>query len=419
MMDLRRLRQLAPATLLGLLISACAGDPVTTSSASPDASTAPTTEPTTSVEATPADASEAAATTTPEPTVEAEAPSEPGETAWYELVLQGTGELTGGEEDSGDGFHEGHVLRAGTLDVGPTVRLELPEDHAFADGPRSGHVLVGSDDGAASELLLVDTATGEAQPVISSDEIIWGGSLSPDATAVYYVPVDRASMTDAGLWRLALRPEAEPERLIEQLTPATYDFASQYHVAWTPDGKQLVMQYCNRGDCLAHIVDAAGGESQLHDAPRIFQLRGATDTEYVADAISGDQRSGLLAIDLETQEVRVLAEEWGVSEVHQTDGGPLVVYFAPDQAPRDVALIGLWLDREADPFTVYEDRTGDLPLAPEFNPRGTGYEAPEGQILMWPGSPGPEPRDSEPEFTLLDILSGEELTFPYDIAPPS
>jgi hypothetical protein len=114
----------------------------------------------------------------------------------------------------------------------------------------------------------------------------------------------------------------------------------------------------------------------------------------------------------------VVAGEWGVSEVHQTEDGPLLVYFAPDQPPREVALVGVWLDRGEDPFVVYEDRDGDLPLPPEFSPRGTGYEAPEGWILMWPGSPGPEPREAEPRFTLLDILSGEELTFPYEMDPP-
>ncbi len=107
-----------------------------------------------------------------------------------------------------------------------------------------------------------------------------------------------------------------------------------------------------------------------------------------------------------------------MSEVHPTDDGPLVVYFAPEQPPREVALIGIWLDRDEDPFVVYEDRDGDLPLPPEFSSLGTGYEAPDGHILMWPGSPGPEPRDSEPQFTLLDILSGEELTFPYEMDPP-
>ena len=416
MIDLERIRPLAPAVVMGLLVSACAGDAATTPS--PETNASPTTEATGTPGATPTATPEATATDTPEPTAGTASPSEPGETAWYDLVLQGTGELTGGDDSSDGEFHEGHVLRAGTLDGGSTTRLELPEEHAFADGPRRGQILVGSDDGAASEVLLVEATTGETETVISTDAIIWGGSLSPDAAAVYYVPVDRASMTDAGLWRLKLEPDAEPEQLIEQVTTATYDFASQYHVAWSPDGGRLVIQYCNRGKCVTHIVDPASGESQVHDAPGIFQLRGATDTEYIADAISGEQRSGLLAVDLETLEVRVLTEEWGVSEVHQTEDGPVVVYFAPEQPPREVVLIGIWVDRDADPFVVYEDRDGDLPLPPEFSPLGTGYEAPDGHILMWPGSPGPEPRDSEPEFTLLDILSGEKLTFPSEMDPP-
>jgi hypothetical protein len=118
----------------------------------------------------------------------------------------------------------------------------------------------------------------------------FGTSLSPDASAIYYVQVDRASMTDAGRWRLPLAPDAEPEQVIQQVTPATYDFASQYQFAWSPDGDQLVAQYCNRQDCLAHVIEVGSGESQLHDEARVFELRGATDTEYIADAMSGGQR---------------------------------------------------------------------------------------------------------------------------------
>lgn len=412
MIDVQRIRRLAPATAVALIVSACAGDAATTPS--PETSASPSATPAPTAETSPTASPEATVTDTPEPTVDPQGPAEPGDTAWYDLVLQGRGELTGGGDESDGDFHEGHVLRAGTLDAGLTTRLELPEDHAFADGPRVARVLVGSDDGTASEVLLVNAATGEPETVLSAEQIVWGGTLSPDASAIYYVTVDRAALTDAGLWRLALEPDAEPEQVIEQVTPATYDFASQYEFAWSPDGEHLVAQYCNRRDCVAHVVDVSSGVSRPHDQPGVFELRGATDREYVADAISGEERSGILAVDFETLEVRVVVDEWGVSQVHDTDDGPLLVYFAPDQLPREVALVGVWLDRDEDPFVVYEDRDGDLPLPPEFNPRGTGYEAPEGWTLMWPGSPGPEPQESEPQFTLLDVLSGQELTFPYE-----
>ncbi|HVM24120.1 MAG TPA: hypothetical protein VM253_01810, partial [Candidatus Limnocylindrales bacterium] len=163
MIDLERIRRLAPAAVMGLLVSACAGDAATTPS--PETNASPTTEATGTSEATPTATPEATATDTPEPTASTASPSEPGETAWYDLVLQGTGELTGGDDGSDGDFHEGHVLRAGTLDAGSTTRLELPEEHAFADGPRRGQILVGSDDGAASEVLLVEATTGETETV--------------------------------------------------------------------------------------------------------------------------------------------------------------------------------------------------------------------------------------------------------------
>ena len=38
---------------------------------------------------------------------------------------------------------------------------------------------------------------------------------------------------------------------------------------------------------------------------------------------------------------------------------------------------------------------------------------------MWPGSPGlAGAEDWDPQFLLLDILSGEETTFPYEIEAP-
>lgn len=138
----------------------------------------------------------------------------------------------------------------------------------------------------------------------------------------------------------------------------------------------------------------------------------------VPSQISGEQRSGILAVDLETLEVRVLTEEWGVSEVHQTDDGPVVVFRARPAAARGGTcrhLVGpsrgpIRRLTRTGPATFHFPRTSAA--------AATGYDAPDGYILMWPGSPGPEPRDSEPEFTLLDILSGEELTFPYERDPP-
>lgn len=399
---------------MALLLAACAADTASTPAA--EATSPAITEATSSATASPT--ATPVATATPEPTPEAQRPTEPGDTAWFELVFQDTGQLTQNDGESSDDFHVGYVFSAGTLDAGQTARMELPERHAFADDPRDGKVLVGSDDGATSELLVVDAATGDAEVVLSSEALIWGGTLAADASSVYYVPVDRASMTDAGLWRLALEPDAEAEQLIEQFAPSAYDFASQHHFAWSPDGDRLVAQYCNRHDCVAHIVDTASGESRRHDAAGVFELRGATDSEYIADATSNQRRSGILAVDFETLEVRVVTEEWGVSEAHRTDDGPLVVYFAPDQPPREIAIIGVWLDRDEASFVVYEDRDADTLPEQQFSPGGTGYEAPTGWILMWPGPPGPDPEAREPEFLLLNIASGEERTFPYEVERP-
>jgi len=340
-------------------------------------------------------------------------PTEPGDTAWFELTLYASGVTTAtGGDPTGDAA-SGHLFRAGTLDAGQTVRLELPDDHAFADGPRAGLILVGSDDGATSDVKLVDAGSGEASSVLSAAEIVSGATLSPDGAAIYYVPVHRTSMRDLGLWRLDLEEDGDPEQVIGEFAEATYDFASQIYFSWSPDGQRFVGQYCNRGDCQAHIVDPATNESVLHDQPGVFELRGATDDAYVADAFNGE-RSGILAVDLTTLDVRTLSGEWGASEVHQTAQGPVVVYFVPNRAPREMLLVGIWLDREASPFPVYEDRTTDTPPTQDFHPLGTGYEAPEGWLLLWPGSPGPDPDPSwEPTFMLIEVLTGEERTFAH------
>lgn len=343
---------------------------------------------------------------------------EPGETAWFELTAYATGVPTATGGDPPGSASAGHLSIAGTLDAGQTVRLNLPENHAFADGPRGGLIAVGWDDGSTSEVQVVDARSGSAESVLTATEILWGGTLAPNGGAIYYVPVDRASMTDGGLWRLGLEPDGTtgtPEQVIDELAAQTYDFASQLYFAWSPDGERFTAQYCNRGECVAHVVEAATGESRLHDQAGVFELRGMTDDAYVADAFSGG-RSGILAVDLESLDVQVLSGEWGASEVHQTDEGPVVVYFAPNLAPRHIQLIGIRLDQDDDsPFLVYEERGTDAPPEQDFRPLGTGYEAPEGWMLLWPGSPGAEPDPSwDPRFMLVEVMSGEALTFAYD-----
>jgi hypothetical protein len=359
------------------------------------------------------------ATSTPAKTTApaARGPTEPGDTAWFKLVRYATGVTTATGGDPVGDAPSGHMFVAGTLDAGQTVRLELPDDHAFADGPRDGRIVVGADDGTTSEVQLVEADSGGVTPVVATDQIVWGGTVSPDGTAVYYVPVDRGSMTDAGLWRLDIGADGadvEAEQVLGEFATETYDFASEVRFAWSPDGASFVGQYCERGRCQAQIVQPGSGDSRLHDEPGVFELRGMTEDVYVADAFAG-QRSGILAVDLDTLDVRVLSEEWGGSEIHHTADGPVVVYFAPDQPTRQVALVGIWLDRDESPFLVYDDRTTDTPPEWDFHPLGTGYEAPDGWMLLWPGSPGPDPDASrERTFLLVDVLGGEELTFPYD-----
>ena len=167
------------------------------------------------------------------------------------------------------------------------------------------------------------------------------------------------------------------------------------------------------------LLDPQTGESTRHDAAGIFHLRGMTDEEYVSDAIASGQRSGLLAVDLETLQTRTLSAEWGAPTLIHTDEGAVVVYAAPDQPVREFALVGVWVDADRDPFTVYEDRSTDAP--PEYHPPASEqFEAPPGWMLLWPGSPGAEgdPETWEPEFLLLEVLTGNGQTYTHEMSSP-
>lgn len=37
---------------------------------------------------------------------------------------------------------------------------------------------------------------------------------------------------------------------------------------------------------------------------------------------------------------------------------------------------------------------------------------------MWPGSPGPDPEARDPQFLVLEIITGQEKVFPHELVPP-
>ena len=72
---------------------------------------------------------------------------------------------------------------------------------SFASGPVDGRVVVGDDDGATSELRIIDVGRGCATVVAREADVIRGAVLSAGDGTIWEHRVDRATRTDLGVWR--------------------------------------------------------------------------------------------------------------------------------------------------------------------------------------------------------------------------
>jgi hypothetical protein len=175
--------------------------------------------------------------------------------AWYQLRERAgpRGELSGYELRLGRGAR-----------VHRWQRSLFPE--SFAAGPFDGTVLVGTDDGARSQLWFVGV-DGDCARLAHSDRmaIVRAATLDPGRRWVYAHRIARGSRTDLGIWRMALFGGRAWQRVLPPLAVSDPKAAQWLapvfatSLAWSSDGARLAIESCGQAACMTRLLDPATG----------------------------------------------------------------------------------------------------------------------------------------------------------------
>ncbi len=212
----------------------------------------------------------------------------------------------------------------------PRPRLVDLAAESFAAGPFGGTVLLGSDDGRATTLSLLDVAAGCEWVIAGTSDVVRRATLSPDGRFAYEHRVDRASRADLGVWRRDLAGDARPVLVLDPISPDTR-FGPTWvtTLTWDESGSSLAVQSCGEVACRVRILDIATGEVGLVAEPGFGTLIGITGDRLVAHGACRGLPCPIVSVALDGGQMTIIAEEAGQAVmVTDDDGRPAVVYEA-------------------------------------------------------------------------------------------
>jgi hypothetical protein len=248
-----------------------------------------------------------------------------------------------------EGERRGQRLAIGTADGAPARTVELDAE-SFAAGPVGDQVLVGTDDGTASHLSIIDLRLGCRRPLAATTDVIRRATLSPDGTTAFEFRVDRVTRADLGVWRRALRA---PEPATRMLAPIAVDgrFGRTWSTefAWSLDGSRLAVQSCGEVACRTRVLDPAVGRVQTIADPGLGLLAGLTRDRVVLHAACRGFPCPLYSV--------AIAD--GARTILDAAAGRAALAVDPDGRPRAVHEIG---GAGPDLRSVRLDGTGELLL---------------------------------------------------------
>ncbi|HEY4634420.1 MAG TPA: hypothetical protein VIH00_10920 [Candidatus Limnocylindrales bacterium] len=248
-----------------------------------------------------------------------------------------------------DGERRGQHLALGTADGAPARIVELDAE-SFAAGPLGDRVLVGTDDGTASRLSIIDLRVGCSRPLAASADVIRRATLSPDGTTAFEFRVDRVTRADLGVWRRELRaPEPATRVLAPIAADARFGRTWSTEFAWSLDGSRLAVQSCGEVACRTRVLDPAVARVQTIAEPDLGLLAGLTRDRAVLHAACRGLPCPLYSV--------AIAD--GGRTILDPAAGRAALAVDPDGRPRAVHEVG---GAGPDLRSVWLDGTGELLL---------------------------------------------------------
>jgi hypothetical protein len=208
------------------------------------------------------------------------------------------------------------------------TRAMALDAESFAAGPFGGTVLVGTDDAGRSRLSLVDVAQGCAWPLGGSTDVIRTATLAPDGATVFEHRVDRRTRADLGIWHRPLDGSTPATRLLPPIVAdARFGPTWLTDLAWSEDGRSLVVQSCGEVACRFRVLDPLGGAVRHVSDPGLGDLVGLSGDRLVAHGACRGLPCPLLSVDLRDDAIVILDPVAGQAVLSLDEQGrPVVVH---------------------------------------------------------------------------------------------
>ncbi|MDQ3880701.1 MAG: hypothetical protein M3295_06490 [Chloroflexota bacterium] len=291
-----------------------------------------------------------------------------------------------------------HRIEVGTGPVGPFGVGTGP--FPFADGPRTGTLIYGRDDGTRSGLHAISVRTGESRLVVESEEIIWTAGIGPSGADVYYLLVARATGAQLGLWHFNIDQDEEPTLVVPPVAAAARPpdvilaarVAFHATLTFSADGSRVGLRVCAAGPCTLAVLNTGSGEVREYRIGDPSPVIGLGTAFAIVDAIAPDgPEAGLLAIDLATGDRTQLADVISGAAMVEVDGADVVIFGVGDpDDQRGTSLFASELPPGGATQALGRVDEAWRIQSPSSDP-SVGVELPPGWFLVFRGQPGVDP----------------------------
>ncbi len=223
-----------------------------------------------------------------------------------------------------DGSRAGTALAIG-IDGASARVLTLPSE-SFAAGPYGDMILVGSDDGRTSSLMLLDATLGCAWSVGASSDVIRRASLAPDGQTIYEMRVARATRADLGIWRRSVDGRTKPTRILAPL-PSDDRFGRTFStgLTWSADGRVLAVRSCGELACRIRVLDPVTGVHRVLADPTLGDIVGLTADRVVARGACRGLPCPVMSVPIDGGDATLLEGEAGLATMTTLDDGTSLV----------------------------------------------------------------------------------------------
>lgn len=220
----------------------------------------------------------------------------------------------------------GQVLTIGNAERATEWRMDLDAE-SFAGEPRGGTVLIGTDDGRASRVSLIDVEDGCRWSVGTSRDVVRSARSTPDDTALIEHRVDRRTRADLGIWRRPFDGGA-PTRLLPAISvDDRFGPTWTTELGWSEDGDRLVVTSCGEVACRFRIVPTTGGPVTSIADPSLGSFVGMADDRLIVRQACRGLPCPLLARGLALDAVVVLDAAAGLAVLSRdADGRSVIVH---------------------------------------------------------------------------------------------